>query len=1213
MSDRVRPPFVLCFAGDLQGCGFHRMAVPLVTLCTAGVAEGRLDVMQWPVEMLTAVKPDVIVWQRHVEDGQVEAMRKAREALPDALFVYELDDYLGELPAASFHAGFMPPNLPARIRRAVALCDRVTVSTEPLARWFRDEIGAADVRVVGNAVPGGALRPRESRASGRLRVGFVGGISHDGDLELIRPAMREIGDEVEWVFFGAQPKNPPVHVEFHPGVQPGEYQAKMLGLDLDLVLAPLENNPFNRCKSNLRILEAGMAGACAIAQRLDPYVDGAPPVFSYADGPEEWTSAVRAFMAASPIERSANATELQAWVARNHTLERRLPARIDAWLRRDGKPVWRPGKVVAGAGGVVLSLSEDSAVSSDLETLTRRTSLEDACLWAARTESDVLWLRPGTALGDDTVLTSLRRALDQADTVAAAVPLASDGPNAFPRKDNWTPVSVSALAAVQASLHGSFAGRRLAVPAPSGPCVLLSARALAALGLPDVAGCDGHEEQAVMEWGLRAALKDWRTMQAVDAFVASTVAPAPPGQPVLQRLQLRGYATAFQKPGETLTDAERVDLEMDLLRAEWKGPLPGTMGFGHDYASWRALRGPLPSAPKGDLVLLEMPFGAKQDESGVVTWVVYTDDTVVWHENGFATLQQACRDAPDDVVAIYGDNDFRTADGGVYPDLKSDFDLELFLARDYVTQACAIRTSALGPLDALDDRAALYAVVLSLAESRGSKAIRHLPRFLATVREPGGEDAAVSAVERQMAVEAQYGDRVAVTAHPSLPGVLSVRWDWKTTYFRGVHEGSDASSPEEAPLVSIVVPTLGAGRLIQPCVNTIRQHTDYPAYEIVVVQNGAREEPELGDAARADPRVRVVRWDPPSGGPFNWSALNDDVVRDHARGRYLCFLNDDVCVGTPHWLDAMMGHAVCPDVGAVGARLVHPGGFVQHAGVICHRGVAGHLYKGLPNGHPGNGWLSLLTHEASAVTGACMLVSRENFDRVGGFDAENFPMNYGDTDFCLKLRDLGLRNVVEAATDLLHPEGTSRTDPGDMTGFMRRIQDDNTRFAARWPGPDPYWHPQLSIGLSQGGVAISGLNRDMLAWDRPVVPDDAPRTLLVNDALGLRGQAVTRLRRGEVCLAADLSDFTLRLTAPVPANVVGWDMRTQAHDVAAVLKRLGVGRIVVCSFAGMHNPADVPSATRCLQATGVPVEFPSADTDRLSTEGENPKNEEHVA
>jgi GT2 family glycosyltransferase len=1145
--------------------------------------------MQWPVEMLLAVKPDVVVWQRHVEDGQLEVMRRAREALPDALFVYELDDYLGELPAASFHAGFMPPDLPGRIRRAILHCDRVTVSTEPLARWFRAELGAKDVRVVGNAVPGGALRPREGRATGRLRVGFVGGISHDGDLELIRPAMREIGDEVEWVFFGSQIKNPPVHVEFHPGVAPGDYQARMLGLDLDLMLAPLEDNRFNRCKSNLRVLEAGMIGACAIAQRLDPYLDGAPPVFAYAETPDEWTQAIRAFMVATAFDRSANATALQGWVARHHTLEQRLPQRIDAWLRRGGESAWHPAKLAGGAGGVVLSLAEGCAVPVELARLTRRTSLEDACAWAAQTESDVLWLRPGTTFGDNTALASLRQALGQADTVAAAVPLATDGPNAFPRKDNWTPVSASALHAVQDSLHQSFAGRRLAVPAPSGPCVLLSARALAALGLPDVRGCDGHEEQAVMEWGLRAALKEWRVMQAVDVFAASAMPPAPPGQPVLQRLQLRGYAEAFKKPGESLTDQERVGLEMDLLRAEWRGPLPGTMGFGHDYASWSALRGPLLEPPDGKQVMFVLPFGASVEDVHIVPWVVFTDDTVEWHENGVEILDRACREAPDGVVAIYGDNDMLGPDGGVYPDLKSDFDLELFLARDYVTQVCAVRVSAFEGHD-FTDRTALYAALLRLTERFGGDprlggrcVIRHLPQFLATVREMTGEEAAVSAIGRQMAVEGQYCGEVDVSAHLALPGVLSVRRNWN----------ANPLLKTNAPLVSIIVPTLGAGRLIQPCINTIRQHTDYPNYEIIVAQNGAREAPELGEAALADPRVRVVRigaadW------KFNWSALNNEVVREHARGGFLCFMNDDICVGTPHWLDAMMGHAVRPDVGVVGARLVHPGGVVQHAGVVCHLGIAGHLYKGLPNGHPGNGWLALLTHEASAVTGACMLVSRENFDRVGGFDAESFPMNYGDTDLCLKMREIGLRNVVEAATDLLHPEGTSRTDPGDMAGFARRLQDDNARFAARWPGPDPYWHPLLSIGLSQGGMSISGLNRDMLAWDRPVVRDDAPRVLLVNDRPGLAGHAVACLRKGEVCLAADVNDFALRLTAPIPANVGAWDVRSQGSDLAAALKRLGIARVVVCSFEGTKSPADPASLMRCLGATGLTVDLESA-------------------
>ena len=1159
----------------------------------AGVAEGRLDLSPWPTELVVAANPDTVVFQRYVEDGQFDAIRRIREACPDALLVYELDDYLGEVPPASFHAGFMPPNLPERIRKAAALCDRVTVSTEPLARWFRDELGMPDVRVVANAVPGAALRPRPGRASGRLRIGFAGGISHAGDLELIRSAMAAVGDAVEWVFFGMQPRDPPVRVEFHPGVPPSDYQVRMMGLDLDLVLAPLEDNRFNRCKSNLRIVEAGMVGACAVAQRLEPYLDGDPPVVAYAGTPEEWTEAIRSFVGSSPAERTRSAERLQAWVAREHTLEKRMPARIDAWLRGgDGvhAKTWAPGPPASRQEDVVLALAEGVEAPAWLRRAPRKGTLVDACVRARSVGADVLWLRAGTAV-DAEAFASLRSALAQGDNVGCAVPLASDGPNAFPRKDHWTPMTAETAAAVAEALRGALAGRRLVVAAPSGPCVLLSARALALVGFPDPAGCDGNEEQALMEWGLRLAAKGMRTVQAADAFAASATPPQPPSQKAAQRLQLRGYAQGLQGgAGEELSSRERIEAEMVLLRAQWAGPQPGTMGFGHDYASWSALRGDLPPMVMpddgnfdqfGEVVV--HPFGSPPavlplPETG---WAIFTDETVQWKENGLATLAASLRDAPDGVAVVYGDNEFRGTSGAVYPDLKPDFDLELFLARDYVTPACAVRVSALGGATP-GDRHALFAAILRIAEERGSAAIRHLSRFVATVRERASpEEAAMDAIGRQMVVEAQYGDVVKVSAHPALPGVLSVVRQWQ------------ARRPE-APLVSIIVPTLGAGRLIQPCVNSIRQHTRYPNFEILVVQNGPRAEPELGDAALADGRVRVVRWEPEDGEGFNWSRLSNDVARKLARGEFLCFVNDDVCPVAEGWLDAMMGHAVRLDIGAVGGRLVHPAGVVQHVGVVCHRGIAGHLHKGLPNGQPGNGWLALTTHEASAVTGACMLVSRETFDRAGGFDAGTFPMNYGDTDFCLRLRKLGLRNVVEATAELLHPEGTSRTDPADQAGFVARLRADNARFAARWPDPDPYWHPDLAIGIAQGGMSIPGLNRDMLAWPERRPAPDAPRTLLVNDLPGFAGQALARARAGEVCMAVDLSGLTLRLTAPIPANLVGWDVRDPA-TAAGDLRLLGVTRIVLRSAVGSDGSPVPVESMRFLAALGVPVDVELAE------------------
>jgi GT2 family glycosyltransferase len=1185
----VRPPFILCFAGDSSGCGWHRIIVPLMSMVMPGHVEGRLDLNLWPVEMVVAVRPDTVVFQRYMEEGQLAVMQAIRAALPDALLVYELDDYLGEVPAASFHAGFMPPDMPAKIARAAAVCDRVTTSTESLAAWFCDELHHPDVRVVGNAVPAAAIRPRPARETGRLRIGFAGGISHDGDLEFIRPAMETIGDAVEWVFFGAQPKNPPVRTEFHPGVSPGEYQAKMLTLDIDLMLAPLESNRFNECKSNLRLIEAGMVGAAVIAQRMTPYTEGDPPVFAYASTPQEWIQAIEAFVAAPMIERQLSADALQRWVKENHTLEKRLPSRIDAWLKHgEDAGRWKPGVAREQMEKVVASLA-DGPHPHCVRHAPRKHRLVEACARAASVGADVLWLRPGVALDDDSY-TAMRTALTQTDGIASAVPLAADGPNAFPRVANWTPIAPDMAASLADALREDMPGRRLIVGAPSGPAVLLSAKALAALGYPDVEGCDGNEEQAIMEWGLRAAQRGWKNMQAADAYAASLLPPMQPTQAAAQRLQLRGYAQSGFA-GESLTEQERADAELAFLRARWAGPQPGTAGFGHDYMSWSSLRGdlPIPVQESVEPVSLSVLAFGTPTKDILTEWVVFVDDTIEWHVNGLATLRAACADASQNVAVVYADNEFRAPDGNCYPDLKPDFDLELFLARDYVTSVCALRTNWMQGAD-IQNRTALFDFVLAVT-AREDMTFLHVPKTLASVAEATPEDMAMAALGRQMVIEYLYGEAVTVKAHAGLPGCLSVvrHWDCDSDVKR-------TYGTEHRPLVSIIVPTLGAGRLIQPCVNTIRQHTRYPNYEIIVVQNGERAEPELGAAALADDRVRIVRWEPAEGEKFNWSKVSNDAVREHAQGRYLLFMNDDVCVGAEGWLDAMMGQAVRPDVGAVGARLVHPAGMVQHVGVICHRGIAGHLFKGMPNGQPGNGWLAALTHEASAVTGACLLVSRAHFDEVGGFDEVAFPMNYGDVDFCLKLCQRGLRNVVEMTSELLHPEGTSRTDPNDQVATLARLREDNVRLAERWPQPDPYWHPDLSLGLTQGGLSISGLNRELLLWQEQVPARDAKRVLVVNDLPGLAGCAVALARKGEIVFSADLSAFTLRLVAPLPANSAGWDIR-EPRILADALRRLGIGRVVLRSLVGSQGAAAPHEAKRCLAHLDVPIEIDAAGFD----------------
>lgn len=1177
MTQPSRPPFVLAILADQQGCGFHRIMTPLGSLVEAGVADGRMDLMVWPDHVAVAAKPDVIIWQRQVEDGQIEAMARWRTLLPNTLFVYELDDYLGEIPEASFHASFMPPDIEDRIGRALQYCDRATTTTASLAAWLKG-LGAKDVRVVPNALPQARLKGRTASPAGKLRIGFAGGMSHSGDLELIKPAMLAIGDAVTWVFMGTKPDGlrSDFPVEFHEGVAATSYLDVMGTLDLDLMLAPLETNEFNRCKSNLRLVEAGAIGASVIAQDLLPYHADKPPVFAYATTPETWTAAIQKFIATKASVRQHDADALRTWVGRHYTLERRLKERVEAWLPEAVQ--FRPDTPRPQTAPLVVSCP-DADLDERMPFLRKARKVGDglvyACHQAVLRGAGVLWLRPATTMSEqswDSI-----QAVAAVPSIASVVPLASDGSSGFPVADQWSPVPPAAVLLLSRVLHEVMPGRQLSLRAPSGPAVLLTAAALSMLGAPDVDGCDGNEEHAIVEWGLRASMRQWKHMQAVDAYAASLAPPAQPSQQALLRLQARGYAQHVQAPVETLTDLEREDIELRMLRGHWTGPRPGSMGFGNDYNSWFDLyqvQNPISGLPEIPARAVVRSFGSDETWPGDA-WVIFTDSNTTL-ASGFSILfDAAIADVDEAVCVIYADHEGRIGTSRL-PEFKPDFDRELFFAQDYVTQICAVRGSWIGQAPA--DRLELYSRILDVAVlPEPQTCIAHLPRLLATVAYADTpERMALDAFSRQLALQEVLGDSATVVPHKHVLGCLQVVHDWKPGW-------------SEAPLVSIIIPTLGSSRLIQPCIATILQHTAYPNFEIIIVQNGDRREPELNSAIRNDPRVTVVYW-PGSG--FNWSALNNFAIRQFASGDYIVTMNDDVNVATKGWLDAMMGQATYPDAGVVGARLLHPAGFIQHVGVICHRGIAGHMHKMLPNGQAGHLGRAMLSHEASAVTGACMLFSRILFEDIGGFD-EGLAHNYNDTAFCLAAHQRGRRNIVEMTAELLHPEGTSRQSPFSAAG-ARKLIEEGRLLAQLCPGDDPYWNPLLALGIVTGGVGIQGLGADMLAWSDFQAGPDAQRVLLINDLPGSAGLTLDVLDDGGIPMAADLSGFHLRLTGPNALNVKPWDVR-DPERMNDSLCTLGIDRIVLRSLVGRAGAAPPVESLRCFAQLGIHVDLLAID------------------
>jgi len=318
-------PTVLAHPADPWGCGNYRVIRPFEALRREGLVDGMMSDGLLQVVDLARYDPDVVILQRQIGDERQEAMRRIK-AFSRAFKVYELDDYLPNLPLKSLHREHMPKDILKSLRQGLRFVDRFVVSTQPLAEAF---VGLhEDIRVVENRLPvewwkGLSSRRRRGR---KPRVGWAGGVSHTGDLDLIVDVVRELAGEVEWVFMGMCPDAiRPFINEFHGGVDIESYPAALASLDLDLALAPVEQNLFNECKSNLRLLEYGACGFPVICSDLVCY-RGDLPVTRVKNRFRDWVDAIR--MHISDLDATAQAGDrlreavYRDWMLEGENLER---------------------------------------------------------------------------------------------------------------------------------------------------------------------------------------------------------------------------------------------------------------------------------------------------------------------------------------------------------------------------------------------------------------------------------------------------------------------------------------------------------------------------------------------------------------------------------------------------------------------------------------------------------------------------------------------------------------------------------------------------------------------------------------------------------------------------------------------------------------------------------------------------------------------------
>ena len=410
-----------------------------------------------------------------------------------------------------------------------------------------------------------------------------------------------------------------------------------------------------------------------------------------------------------------------------------------------------------------------------------------------------------------------------------------------------------------------------------------------------------------------------------------------------------------------------------------------------------------------------------------------------------------------DADFIYSDEDKITEDSEERsdPHFKPGWAPDTMLCYNYICHLSVIRKALVDEVGGFRhgyDGSQDYDLFLRIL--RKTKKIVHIPKILyhwrmhrsSTAQSVNAKDYAISSAKKAIRDYLSEKGSKADVSDGIVYGTYRVSYAIKGT-----------------PRVSIIIPTKDKVDILKRCVSSIIEKTGYPNYEIMIVDNGSKD-PDTAkyyDKIKEDSRILIKTY----GRPFNFSAINN-YAASQTNAEYLLFLNNDTEVINGQWLQEMLEFAQRKDVGTVGAKLYYPGGRIQHAGVIIGLGgVAGHSHKYFPR--EANGYFTRLKiiQNLSAVTAACMMIRKEVFEEVGGFD-KNYSHAFNDVDLCMKIREKGYLVIYTPYAELYHHESLSRGYE-DTPEKRKRYRKEIELFKQKWGHVlikgDPYYSPNLTL------------------------------------------------------------------------------------------------------------------------------------------------------